>query len=72
MADEPDMAGAIRRRARPQTAGDPPVRRPHDQKQPARDFIAENLRALFRDADREPLPESLLALLDRLAQEEGQ
>lgn len=37
---------------------------------PPRDYIAENLRALFRDAHLEPLPDEIQTLLDRLAREE--
>lgn len=36
----------------------------------ALDFIPENLRALSRDAEREPPPAKHQALLDRLAREE--
>jgi hypothetical protein len=35
------------------------------------DFIAENLRRLYRDTEAEPLPPQLRALLDRLAAEEA-
>jgi len=46
-------------------------RRPAPGDKPAeRDFIAENLRALFENAAGEPLPEPLTALLARLAAEE--
>ena len=38
---------------------------------PGRDLIAENLRALFRNAESEPLPQPLRELLDRLAREEN-
>ena len=58
MADEPDTNGA------PVDAGPAPT-------PPGRDFIAENLRALFRDAEREPLPPALKGVLERLAREEG-
>jgi hypothetical protein len=55
MADKPD---------KPDVPGRGPARTP------ARDFIAENLRALFESAERDPLPEALQTLLDRLAREE--
>ena len=46
-------------------------RRPAPGDKPAeRDFIAENLRALFENAAGEPLPEPLTAFLARLAAEE--
>ena len=38
---------------------------------PGRDFIADNLRALFRSAEDEPLPPELKELLERLASEEN-
>ena len=37
----------------------------------APDFIAENLRRLYRRTEAEPLPPHLRALLDRLAAEEA-
>lgn len=40
------------------------------EKAAKRDFIAENLHALFENAAEEPLPEPLAALLARLAAEE--
>lgn len=61
MADEPS-----KQRAPARDAASASTRPPA----PPRDFIAENLRALFRDADREPLPDALKALLDRLAQDD--
>lgn len=59
MADEPDEECA-------------PERDVAEPSAPARDYIAENLRALFRNADLEPLPEDIRALLERLAREEGE
>lgn len=35
-----------------------------------RDFISENLRALFGDAEKEALPDRFRELLDKLASEE--
>lgn len=58
MADEPDTSGA------PGDAGAEPT-------PPGRDFIADNLRALFRKAEDEPLPQPLKELLERLAREEN-
>ena len=57
MAHEPDGPGARARRSNAPAA---------------RDFIAENLQALFRKAESEPLPEALQALLDRLSREEAE
>lgn len=58
MAYEPDTRGA------PGDAGAAPT-------PPGRDFIADNLRALFRSAEDEPLPPELKELLERLAREEN-
>ncbi len=54
----------------PQVKKDPPAEAAPCDAMAGRDFIAENLRALFANAAEEPLPEPLAALLARLAEEE--
>jgi hypothetical protein len=57
------MAGDSKANAKSQAKrGDAPAQ--------GRDFISENLRALFGDAEKEALPDRFRELLDKLAAEE--
>lgn len=49
----------------------PPVPLPSTETRRKTDYIADSLKALYKSAEQEPLPERFAELLRRLATEEG-